>query len=158
MSQQHRPGPRSLAEPDAIDELINRLGKLHQERPRAWGRMTAHETLCHLADSFRSVLGERAVAPAETWLQRTVIKYIALHTSLAWPHGVQTRPENDQQIGGTRPAEFARDRADVIDLMRRFALPGTRYARHPTFGELTREEWMIWAYRHMDHHLRQFAV
>ena len=29
---------------------------------------------------------------------------------------------------------------------------------HPFFGALTREEWMIWGYRHTDHHLRQFAV
>ena len=43
-------------------------------------------------------------------------------------------------------------------LLRRFVAPGARYARHPTMGELTREEWMIWGWRHTDHHLRQFAL
>jgi hypothetical protein len=46
----------------------------------------------------------------------------------------------------------------VVALLRRFAAPEVRYATHPFFGPLTREEWMIWGYRHIDHHLRQFAV
>ena len=45
----------SLADPGAVDALIARLGKLHDKRPRAWGKMTAHEMLCHLNDSFEVV-------------------------------------------------------------------------------------------------------
>ncbi len=30
--------------------------------------------------------------------------------------------------------------------------------RHPVFGLMTRAQWGRWAYRHMDHHLRQFGV
>jgi len=30
--------------------------------------------------------------------------------------------------------------------------------KHPFFGALTPDEWMIWGYRHTDHHLRQFAL
>src|SRR5262245_19909070 len=71
----------SLADPRAIEELVRRLGQLHDRRPRAWGRMTAHEMLCHLADSFRACLGERPISSVDTWFQRSVTKYIALHTS-----------------------------------------------------------------------------
>jgi hypothetical protein len=147
-----------LTEPGAVDALVGRLGKLHDKRPRAWGRMTAHEMVCHLGDSFAGVLGERPIAPADTWLNRTVIKYVALHTSLTWPKGTPTRPEVDQTIGGTKPTDFDRDRERVVTLMRRFADPSARYAPHPIFGPLTRDEWMIWGWRHTDHHLRQFAL
>jgi hypothetical protein len=148
----------SLDEAGALDAIVARLGKLHDQRPRAWGKMTAHEMLCHLADSFEGVLGDRPIVPAETWMQRTIVRRIALHTSLTWPKGVATRPEVDQSVGGTRPTEFNRDRDRTIALLRRFVAPGARYSRHPTMGALTREEWMIWAYRHTDHHLRQFAL
>jgi hypothetical protein len=148
----------SLADPGATESIETRLGKLHPERPRAWGRMTAHEMLCHLSDSFALALGERPFTPADTWTQRTVMKYVALHTSLAWPQGLKTRPEVEQGVHGTRPADFDADRARVVALLRRFAAPEVRYATHPFFGPLTREEWMIWGYRHIDHHLRQFAV
>jgi hypothetical protein len=149
---------RSLADPGAIDALAARLARLHDKRPRAWGKMTPHEMLCHLGDSFAGVLGERPIAPADTWLNRTVIKYVALHTGVTWPKGSPTRPEVDQAIGGTKPTDFARDRDRAVALMRRFAEPSARHGAHPIFGPLTRDEWMIWGWRHTDHHLRQFAV
>jgi hypothetical protein len=148
----------SLADQGAIDSLVTRLNKLHPERPRAWGRMTPNEMLCHLADAFELALGARPFTPADTWMLRTVIKYVALHTSLAWPQGRPTPAEVAQGAGGTRPVDFERDRARAVDLLRRFAAADARHATHPFFGPLTRDEWMIWGYRHTDHHLRQFAL
>jgi len=150
--------PHSLADPGMTEQLVARIEKLHEKRPRAWGKMTPHEMLCHLSDSFEGVLGERQISSAESWASRTIIKYIALHTSLTWPKGSPTRPEVDQTIGGTRPGDFGRDRDKAIGLLRRFAASDARHGRHPIFGELTRDEWMVWGYRHTDHHLRQFAL
>ena len=79
-------------------------------------------------------------------------------TSIAWAEGPPTRHENDRPFDGTRPVDFERDRSTVIDLIYRFAAPDVRYARHPAFGALTRDEWLVWGSRHTDHHLRQFAV
>ncbi len=148
----------ALTDSGAVDALVARLGKLHDKRPRAWGKMTAHEMLCHLGDSFAGVLGERPISPAVTWANRTIIKYVALHTSYPWPKGTPTRPEVDQTIGGTKPGDFDRDRERAVALLRRFAAPGANYGPHPIFGPLTRDEWMVWGYRHTDHHLRQFAL
>jgi hypothetical protein len=148
----------SLTEPGAVEQLIRRLDKLHQQRPRAWGKMTPHEMLCHLNDSFQGVLGDRPIAPVDTLLKRTAVKYIALHTKLAWPKGVPTTREVDSQRDGTRPVDFEADRARTIALMQRFVQPDARYCSHPAFGPLTRDEWMIWGWRHTDHHLRQFAL
>ena len=148
----------SLEDPAVVDQLVTRLRKLHPERPRAWGKMTPHEMLCHLADSFQVGLGERQASPAETFLTRTLYKFIALRTSMAWPQGLETRPEVDPHAGGTKPEDFERDRARVIELLQRFVLTSATYGRHPFFGVMTREEWLIWGYRHTDHHLRQFAL
>jgi hypothetical protein len=112
--------------------------------------MTPHEMLCHLADSFSAVLGERAASPADTWLSRTIVKWIALHTSLPWPQGVPTRPEVDPKRDGTKPVEFERDRKAVVELIRRFVLPETRCSRHPGFGAMTRNEWLLWGYGHVE--------
>jgi hypothetical protein len=148
----------SLADPGAIESLITRLHKLHPERPRAWGRMTPNEMLCHLADSFDVTLGARPFTPLDNWMGRNIIKYVALHTSMAWPQGTRTGPEVEQGKGGTRPVDFDRDRARAVELLHRFAAGDARYAAHPFFGPLTKDEWMIWGYRHTDHHLRQFAL
>jgi hypothetical protein len=148
---------RSLKDAVNVDEVITRIACLEPASRRQWGTMTAHEMVCHLGDSFLAVLGERPASSKESWLSRTVVKWIALHTSLPWPHGVPTRPEVDQKIGGTRPVEFERDRQRVVDLIRRFVQPDTRCGRHPGFGAMTREEWLLWGYGHVDHHLRQFG-
>ena len=120
--------------------------------------MTPHEMLCHLADAFLVVLGDKSVTSAETWRSRTLVKWIALHTSLPWPHGVRTAPEVDQRHSGTRPIEFEHDRANVVELLRRFVRPDSRFGRHPFFGAMTRDEWLLWGYGHVDHHLRQFGL
>jgi len=36
--------------------------------------------------------------------------------------------------------------------------PDARYTPHPMFGTLTRQEWLTWTFRHVDHHLRQFGA
>ncbi len=148
----------SLADSGAVQSLVTRLEKLHPQRPRAWGRMTPNEMLCHLADAFEAALGERPFASTDTWWQRTILRRVALHMPLSWPRGIKTPPEVEQGAGGTRPGEFAHDRARAIALLHRFAAPGSPHGRHPALGPLTREEWMIWGYRHTDHHLRQFAL
>ena len=149
---------RSLREPANVDELARRLGTLRPDSPRQWGTMTSHQMVCHLSDAFLTVLGERAASSKETLLSRSVVKWIALHSKLPWPHGVPTMPEVDQKIGGTKPVEFERDRRQALDLLQRFVRPDTRYGRHPGFGAMTRDEWMLWGYGHVDHHLRQFGV
>jgi hypothetical protein len=148
---------RSFSTATHVDELAHRLGRVQPGSARQWGTMTSHEMMCHLGDSFSAVLGERQASSNETWLSRTVVKWVALHTSLPWPKGVPTRPEVNPKQGGTKPAEFERDRARALDLLQRFVLPDARRVGHPTFGTLTRDEWMRWGYAHVDHHLRQFG-
>ncbi len=148
---------RSLEQRANLDQLVARLTRLQPASSRRWGTMNVHEMLCHLADSFVAVLGDREVSRADSWMTRTVVKWIALHTALPWPRGVPTRPEVDPLRAGTRPSDFERDRRRVIDLLQRFASADARYGRHPGFGEMTRAEWLRWGYGHCDHHLRQFG-
>src|SRR5882672_11037216 len=126
----------SLNDAASVEELLTRLGRLAPDSPRKWGKMTTHEMVCHLGDSFLAVLGERPASSKETWLSRTVVKWVALHTSLPWPQGVPTRPEVDQKVGGTKPIEFERDRQKAVDLLQRLVRPETRRGSHPVFGAL----------------------
>jgi len=119
--------------------------------------MTAHQMVCHLVDTFRVVHGEKAVSSVVNLFGRTVMKWGALHTPIPWPHGVPTRPEIEQGIGGTPPVDWA---ADCAELRRRILeFPAqTRFEQHPMMGRLKLHEWRIWGFRHVDHHFRQFGV
>jgi hypothetical protein len=120
--------------------------------------MDAPQAVCHLCDAFRFALGRKPASDASGFLQRTVVKWIALRTSLPWPKGVPTRPEMEQGIGGTPPGDFLRDRTELAALIEEFAAPRQLAAVHPIFGPMTRKEWMRWGYLHADHHLRQFGL
>src|SRR5437868_9923593 len=146
---------KSLSKQQDRGEVVARLRQLGPESQRRWGRMSSHQMICHLSDSFRMAMGVRAAEPVGNPFQRTVLKWVALKTPLPWPKGYKTRPEADQEIGGTRPVEFARDMQELEAVLARFTAEQKdfRWQQHPIFGALSEPEWMRWGYLHTDHHL-----
>ena len=149
----------TLSHPQARAEILRRIEALTPRSERRWGRMTPHQMVCHLSDACRAALGERRVPVIGTLWERTVIRWLAIHTNVKWPQGVRTVPEADQELGGTRPTEFARDVDELRGLIQRFSGPEAQLSGyHPLFGALSAAEWGRFSYRHADHHLRQFGA
>lgn len=150
---------KTLASAAVLQSIVERVSRITPGRAALWGRMNAHQMLCHLTDSYQVPMGGKKTGMATGILQRTVMKYVALHVPLQWPKGIATMPEIDQLVGGTPPAQFEADRAKLIDAVRRFAAlpPDFAWIPHPIFRDLSRWEWMRWGYLHPDHHLRQFG-
>ena len=151
---------KSLSNPQDKAELLGRIERVTPASARQWGRMTPPQMVCHLSDSFRTVMGERPAKPVANRLGGRLVKYIALYAPMPWPHGIKTRPEVDQEIGGTRPAEFAHDKAKLERLIEAFSRSDQNFASyvHPKFGRMSPAHWHRWAYLHVDHHLRQFSA
>ena len=148
---------RTFLVPGDRQEILERLSRLRADARPVWGRMSPHQAVCHLTDSFVACLGEMQVSPATGWFQRTVMKWGALYFPMPWPHGIPTRPELDQVAGaGTRPDDFERDRNRLRHMIERFSTAES-WGTHPIFGTMNRGDWMRWAYLHTDHHLRQFS-
>ena len=146
----------TFADP-AIRALVRqRMERLTPNSTRQWGRMTPHQMVCHLTDAYRMALGERNPAAVDNLLSRTAMKWYALHTNMPWPKGVSTVPEADQYKQGTKPVAWEPDHLRLLSIVDRF-MP-TEGHRHPIFGPLSANEWNIWAFRHADHHLRQFSL
>jgi len=140
-------------------ELVNRrLGTLTPGSGAQWGKMSAPQMVCHLCDSFRFALGRKPASEASGLFQRTVMKWFALYVPIQWPKGIGTRPEMEQGVGGTRPADFERDKLELAALIAEFARAAAFGVKHPIFGHMTNEEWMRWGWLHVDHHFRQFGV
>ena len=140
--------------------LLTRLESLRPESPGLWGKMNAHQMLCHLNDSYRAMMGGRKVSAASSFLNRTLVRWVALHTSMPWPKSVPTRPEVDPLDRGTRPGVFEQDKAKLVATIKSFAAQprSFEFTPHPIFGPLTEWEWMRWGYLHADHHFRQFGI
>ncbi|MFS8086569.1 MAG: DUF1569 domain-containing protein [Acidobacteriota bacterium] len=139
---------------------MRRLHEVTLDSQKSWGTMTPHQMICHLNDSFKAGTGEKEVGSSTSFLSRTLVKWLALYLPIPWPHGVATRPEMDQNRGGTQPLEFRRDLMDLETLIERFSQRQRDFEwhRHPLFDEMSDRDWWRWGYLHVDHHLRQFGV
>lgn len=151
---------KTLARPHDKAEILRRLKSVRPDSARRWGRMSAHQMVCHLGDGFRMCTGEKAVCHTGGLGHRTILKWIVLYAPLPWPAGIVTSPEIDQERGGTRPTDFAADVARLEALVELVAAPTSRFDSqwHPLFGRMSGAAWLRWGYLHMDHHLRQFGA
>lgn len=149
---------KTLANLQDRSELLSRLAEVRADSQPRFGTMSAHQMICHLSDSFRSSLGEKYISPSTNLFKRTIYKWIALWAPMRWPVGVKTRPEMDQQVGGTPPVKFDSDLEKLRILFDRFCSCDGSFAPHAMLGKMSRTERMRHAYLHIDHHLRQFGV
>jgi hypothetical protein len=151
---------KTLLNPRDQEEVLARLQRVRADSTRQWGKMSAHQMICHLSDGFRMYMGLKTATPAGFPYPSKILKSVALWAPISWPKGFKTVPELDQQRNGTPPAQFDRDVGELRSLMDRFTRQprDCRLQSHPHFGQMSEKEWMRLAYLHMKHHLRQFGA
>lgn len=112
---------RTVADRDVLRDLETRLARLAPDSARRWGVLSAHEVLGHLGDATPMMLRDRPRLVPVDGTERPLRKAVALWSPLRWPHGLRTSPHYNPHTLGSRPADFARDRARVIDGLERLA-------------------------------------
>jgi len=150
----------NLFEQNTKTEIIARINRLSPDAQAKWGKMNLNQMTCHVTDQFRAALGERTSAPIGGAFKQTVLKYLAIYL-IPLPKNVPTLPEIDQVAGGgTKPTDFESDRKILISYIEKFTSAPKDFAwnTHGAFGQLTGNQWAILAYKHLDHHLKQFGV
>ena len=147
--------PKSLSDPRARQELLDRMKRLKPDARPRWGRMSAPQMLVHLVDWMAMASGELPVASKKLVLRHTPIKQLLIYW-LPFPKGVPTAPE----LLARAPSEWGMEYASACDTVRKFEglYAKGQWPEHPAFGTLTSRAWAVLAYRHTDHHLRQFGV
>jgi hypothetical protein len=150
---------KTLARPGDLADLLRRLQTVQPDSAARWGRMSAHQMICHLGDAMLVAADQKTANSVSSPLKRTIVKWIALYAPLHWPAGIRTVTEIDQEIGGTTPQDFVNDVRELETRLRRFAEDRQAMCpTHPIFGPMSRKAWLRWAYLHTDHHLRQFGA
>ncbi len=146
----------TLADPRTRADIAARVAQLTPQRAPLWGRMSAPQMLAHCADALRMAYGDLPCASKHIPLARLgVVKWLALNV-LPFPKSAPTAPE----LLARAPAEWGAERGEILGLIERFGteLSRTSWPAHPLFGPLTSAQWGQLAWKHLDHHLRQFGV
>lgn len=136
--------------------LHRRIDALTPRASRKWGRMTAHEMVCHLTDSVESAFDEEQEALGTGALARQPLKWLVINV-LPWPKGKMESPE---RLRRRKPTDWSTDVRALHDALDRLAARSAdaRWPASDVFGALTRSEWGALLRTHMNHHLKQFGV
>lgn len=152
----YTPALPSLADPSTRAETAARFARLSASATPHWGRFTAPQMLAHCADGLRMAYGDLPCTPASSRIGRfPPVRWLILDV-LPFPKNVGTAPELV-----ARPAQaWDEEQAALRELIERFAAQASRrtWPAHPFFGQLTGAQWGRLAWKHLDHHARQFGV
>jgi hypothetical protein len=146
---------KTLWQRESHDEIAQRLTRLTADAAARWGRMSAPQMVCHLADSMKMALGDLTVARKNLPIRYPPLKQLIVYVA-PFPKNAPTAPE----LLARTPQDWSADVAELRTLVGRFAARGEKavWPEHPAFGRLSGRAWGVLAYRHIDHHLKQFGA
>ncbi|MFL5789356.1 MAG: DUF1569 domain-containing protein [Flavisolibacter sp.] len=143
---------KSVFDKTTRDELINRINLLNENSTAKWGKMNVYQMLKHCILWEEMLLGKKQYR--QSLLGRLFGK-IALKSMLKdepMKPNLPTVPSFKIRSNGN----VAVAKAEWIKLLNEHAQRKNSGIIHPFFGKLTDDQAGQMAYKHIDHHLRQF--
>lgn len=146
---------QSLYQKEAYEEVLQRMNRLHQYSQAKWGKMNVGQMLAHCKEAFKVPLSEK---PMKRMLLGYILGPVArkqLYNDTPYKHSLPTAPNfiiKDHR-------NFEAEKNELLKLVHQFYELGpakTGLYPHPFFGTLTKEQWGMGMYKHLDHHLKQF--
>ena len=148
---------KNLLDAGCCAAVISRMEKLNPGTQALWGSMTATEMLAHCNKVHEGLLSG-ATQPQSTSAKQYLLRFFVLYVLPGYPKGAKA-PKRFITKGQISDAEFTDQKNAFIALMKRLAHhQAPIQLQHPYFGGLSTKQWGLSAYKHVDHHLRQFGV
>lgn len=136
-------------------QIINRINKLTPQSQAQWGKMNVAQMLAHCKMPIGVALGTHTIKsnPFKRML-------LSLFKSMLWnekPYK-QGLPTDKSFITTGTETDFTREKKALTDTIEQFTETNMVTNIHPVFGKLTKEQWSMACWKHLDHHLQQFGV
>lgn len=140
------------------EELILRIGLLSEVSQPVWGKMNVYQMTKHCTIWNEWVLGKKDFVYRQAFLGK-------LFGKLA----LKSNTKDDKPMGKNMPAgktftvkekqgDFQNEISTWIQQIKGYGNFSNDNFIHDFFGKMTVEQIGIFAYKHNDHHLRQFNV
>lgn len=148
---------KNLFQPEAVEEIITRVGTLQPASARLWGKMNAAQMLAHCSAALDMAAGR--INPPRLLIGRMIGGFVKPIYTNEKPFS-QNNP-TDKLLVRLDERDFLREQEELRAKVKQFHEGGeakcTRHP-HPFFGSCTPQEWSRGMYKHLDHHLRQFGA
>ncbi|MBA3828459.1 MAG: DUF1569 domain-containing protein [Taibaiella sp.] len=147
---------RSVINKANRDELISRINTLNEHSKAQWGKMNVWQMLKHCTLCEEMYLGNKKY-------KRTFLGYlfglIALKGMLKDERPIKRNaPTSPNFIVTETTGDVLAEKTKWISLIESYADFSDDNFEHWFFGKMTTEQVGYFAYKHTDHHLRQFGA
>lgn len=138
--------------------VINRINMLSPTTRPLWGKMSADKMLAHCNVAYEMVFEDKHIKP--NGFTKLMLKLFVKNTVVGnkpYKKNSKTAP----QFLITNARNFKEEKSRLTDYLKKTQSLGEDYfdgMESHSFGQLTKKEWNIMFYKHLDHHLSQFGV
>ena len=149
---------KNVFKAEDTQELINRINQLTPKTQGKWGKMSVSQMLAHCCVAYEMAYTDKHKKP------NFFVKFML---KLFVKNGV-VGPKPYPQNGQTAPAFIIKDERDfnkekerLVNYLTQTQELGADHFHNKeshSFGPLTKDEWNVLFYKHLDHHLTQFGV
>ncbi|MFC2109525.1 DUF1569 domain-containing protein [Bacteroidota bacterium] len=147
----------NIFENKTTHNLIDRINNLSHDCIPIWGEMNVAQMLAHSSVMFDYVYNSHEKPnKLKQFLLRIFIKPMVVGKK---PYKRLSRTAPEFLITDERYFEIEKEK--LIDYIKKTQQLGVEYfegKESHSFGKLTAKEWSTTFYKHLDHHLTQFAV
>lgn len=147
---------KTMFEKSIRDELINRIKALNKNSTAQWGKMNVYQMLRHCILWQEMILQNKKYKRAfiglflgKMFLKNEVKDNRSMRQNNPTITELKIR-ETNGDIGSEKTKLFS-----LINGYSQYSFPDFSFV-HPFFGKMTKGQIGYHAYKHMDHHLRQF--
>jgi hypothetical protein len=146
---------KSFFDDGVYEEISSRLNKLDSNSKPVWGKMNSAQMLHHCQMPLNIILGKEDYGVKPNWLINLLFKK-SMYSDKPWRKNLPTAPG----FNITEDKDFETELNEIKNLLKELNSIRDRkkWKPHPAFGKLSKDQWGKMQYKHLDHHLKQFAV
>ncbi|WP_158821631.1 DUF1569 domain-containing protein [Granulicella sp. S156] len=149
---------KNLFEAVTVNEIQERMAHLKPDSEPQWGKMNVSQMLAHCSAWMEMVVGLNS--PPRSLIGR-IFGRVAKAKVLGGEEPIGRNMPSEKSLIVSDEREFVSERDRLLKWTDTFAAGGpSGCTTHPHcfFGPMTPLEWASLAYKHLDHHLRQFGA
>ncbi|QQS35150.1 MAG: DUF1569 domain-containing protein [Ignavibacteriales bacterium] len=145
-------------QPD-VSEIFERIEKLTPNSQRGWGKMNVSQMLAHCNVSVETAMGKNFIK--RLFIGRIIGSLMKPGVLSEKPFGKNSPTDKTYIFTDRHDLDFNEEKTKLIKSINQFYECGVSKCTthpHPFFGHFKPDDWAVFQWKHLDHHLRQFGV
>lgn len=138
-------------------ELMDRINSLNGHSKAQWGKMNVWQMTKHCTIWFEWIMGKNNPTYKQEWLGRIFGK-MALKSNTKDDRPMQKNMPAGKMAIKEKEGNVEQQKKIWMNLIAECEHYSNPAFIHDFFGKMTTEQIGVFAYKHADHHLRQFGV